>query len=220
MYGDKAEVGEVVRESGIPRNQVYITSKIQNEEHGYERTLTAVDDSLQIFGFDYIDFMLIHSAESDKDTHLATWKALIEAKAAGKVRAISVSNYGIKHLEEIRQAGMELPDVDQIELQLLNQQKDIVEYCMAHGIFVLAYAPLTRARWDIPEILEVARKVFFIHWSLQRGFALLPKSADPMRVVGNADMYDFELILEDVAAIDAPDRGKEGAITWNPVDVE
>ena len=111
MYGNEAEVGEAVRESGLPRNQVYISrcscvsrcgsglhlnaipaSKIQNEEHGYDTTLAAVDDSLKTFGFEYIDFMLIHSAKSDRDARLATWKALIEAKASGKVRSIGVSN--------------------------------------------------------------------------------------------------------------------------------
>ncbi|KAM5543286.1 hypothetical protein V8D89_003160 [Ganoderma adspersum] len=226
MYGNEAEVGEAVRESGLSRSKVYITSKIQNEEHGHETTLAAVDDSLKTFGFDYIDFMLIHSAKSDKDTRLATWKALIEAKAAGRVRSIGVSNYGVKHLEEIRQAGLELPDINQIELQPLNQQKEIVEYCRVHGIFIVAYAPLMRARWDIPEILEVAKKhnkspaQILVRWSLQRGFAPLPKSADPVRVAGNADVYDFELSPGDMASIDALDRGKEGAITWNPVDVD
>ncbi|PIL33946.1 hypothetical protein GSI_03654 [Ganoderma sinense ZZ0214-1] len=233
MYGNEAEVGEAVRESGLPRSQIYITSKIQNEEHGYDKTLAAVDDSLKTFGFDYIDFMLIHSAKSDKDTRLATWNALVEAKGAGKVRSIGVSNYGVKHLEEIRQAGLELPDINQIELQPLNQQKEIVEYCRTHGIFVVAYAPLMRARWDIPEILDVAKKherghgqhnktpaQVLVRWSLQGGFAPLPKSADPVRVVGNADVYDFVLSAEDVAAIDSLDRGKEGAITWNPVDVD
>ena len=119
MYGNEAEVGDAVRESGLPRNEVYVSkcslhvargssrrlilmvcfnfaelvaSKIQNEEHGYETTLAAVDDSLKTFGFDYIDFMLIHSAQSDKETRLATWRALIEAKAERKVRSIGVSN--------------------------------------------------------------------------------------------------------------------------------
>nr|VWO95509.1 Alcohol dehydrogenase 1 [Ganoderma boninense] len=226
MYGNEAEVGEAVRESGVPRSHVYITSKIQNEEHGYETTLAAVDDSLKTFGFGYIDFMLIHGAKSDKDTRLATWKALVEAKAAGKVRSIGVSNYGVKHLEEIRQPGLELPDINQIELQPLNQQKEIVKFCRAHEIFVVAYAPLMRARWDISEILNVAKKhkktpaQILVRWSLQRGFAPLPKSADPTRVVGNADVYDFELSGEDMAAIDSLDRGRDGAITWNPVDVE
>ncbi|EJF58130.1 Aldo/keto reductase [Dichomitus squalens LYAD-421 SS1] len=226
MYGNEAQVGEAVRESGIPRNQIYITSKVTNDDHGYEKTLAAVDESLKTFGFDYLDFMLIHSAMSDKPTRLATWKALIEAKKAGKIRSIGVSNYGVKHLEEIREAGLELPDVNQIELQPLNQQKEIAEYCNKHGIFIEAYAPLMRTQWDVPAILEVAKKYtktpaqILVRWSLQRGFAPLPKSANPARVASNADVYDFELSAEDVARIDALDRGKEGTITWNPVDVD
>ncbi|KAM5541847.1 hypothetical protein V8D89_004576 [Ganoderma adspersum] len=226
MYGNEPQVGEAVRESGIPRGQVYITSKIQNDEHGYEKTLAAVDDSLQKLGFEYVDYMLIHSAMSDTPTRLATWRALVDAKAAGKVRSIGVSNYGVKHIEEIREAGLELPDINQIELQPLNQQKPIVDYCKQHGIFIEAYAPLMRAQWDVPAILEAAKKhdkspaQVLVRWSLQRGFAPLPKSADPVRVVSNAAVYDFELSAEDVAAIDALDRGKDGTITWNPVDVD
>ncbi|KAM5543931.1 hypothetical protein V8D89_002548 [Ganoderma adspersum] len=229
MYGNEAQVGEAVQESGIPRSQIYITgtSKIQNDEHGYEEALAAVDDSLKNFGFGYLDYMLIHSAMSDTPSRLAAWRGLVAAKAAGKVRSIGVSNYGVKHLEEIREAGLELPDINQIELQPLNQQKPIVDYCKQHGIFVEAYAPLMRAQWDVPAILEVALKKHnkspvqvLVRWSLQRDFAPLPKSANPVRVASNADVYDFELSAEDVAAIDALDRGKDGTITWNPVDVD
>jgi len=226
MYGNEAQVGEAVRESGIPREQVFITTKINNSEHGYDLALAAVDDSLRQLGFGYIDYMLIHSAMSDKARRLDTWRALVEAKKQGKIRAIGVSNYGVKHLEEIREAGLEMPSINQVELQPLCQQKEIVDYCKKHQIVIEAYAPLMRGQWDIPAITDAAKKYnktpaqILVRWSLQRGFAPLPKSASPERVIANADVFDFEIDAEDMARIDSLDRGKEGEITWNPVDVD
>ncbi|OSD02603.1 Aldo/keto reductase [Trametes coccinea BRFM310] len=226
MYGNEAQVGEAVRESGVPRDQVFVTSKIANDEHGYDLALGAVDASLKTLGFDYVDYFLIHSAMSDKTKRLETWRALLEAKKQGKVKAVGVSNYGVKHLEEIREAGLELPSINQIEVQPLCQQKEIVDYCKKHNIVVEAYAPLMRGQWDIPAITETAKKYnktpaqILVRWSLQRGFAPLPKSASPERVISNAEVFDFEIGAEDMARIDALDKGKEGAITWNPVDVD
>ncbi|KAI0633831.1 Aldo/keto reductase [Trametes polyzona] len=223
MYKNEEQVGHAVRESGIPRGDVFVTSKINNPEHGYDSTLAAVDDSLKKFGFDYIDLMLIHSPLSDKERRLQTWKALIEAKKQGKVRSIGVSNYGPKHLEEIREAGLETPSVNQVELHPFCQQKEIVEYCHKHDIVVEAYSPLIRGKWN-DKIVDIAKKYnkdpaqLLVRWSLQRGFVPLPKSAQPSRVITNADVFDFEISEEDMKALDALDRGKDGAITWNPVD--
>ncbi|OJT02493.1 hypothetical protein TRAPUB_6965 [Trametes pubescens] len=197
MYKNEEEVGKSVRESGIARGDVFVTSKVNNPEHGYETALAAVDDSLNKFGFEYIDLMLIHSPLSDKERRLQTWKGLIEAKKQGKVRTIGVSNYGPRHLEEIREAGLETPSVNQVELHPLCQQKEIVEYCTKHGIIVEAYSPLIRGKWT-DKIVEIAKK--------------------PARVISNANIFDFEISAEDMEAINALDRGKDGAVTWNPVD--
>ncbi|KAH9930456.1 Aldo/keto reductase [Epithele typhae] len=226
MYYNEAQVGEAVRNSGLPREEVFITSKIGNSEHGYERTKAAVVSSLGNFKFAYIDLMLMHSAMSDKERRLGSWRALVEAKAAGQLRSIGVSNYNVKHMEEIRIAGYEMPDVNQIELHPLCQQKEIVDYCNQHGIVIEAYTPLIRARWDYPVILETAAKLnkgpaeVLVRWSLQRGFVPLPKSSNPDRVVSNADVYDFELSDEDMKRLDALDRGQAGAVTWNPINVD
>ncbi|KZT03086.1 Aldo/keto reductase [Laetiporus sulphureus 93-53] len=247
-YRNETQVGEAVRESGVPRSEIFITSKIYHPDHGYESTLKAVDESLQRFGFDYIDLYLIHSPLSGKRKRLETWRALLEAKEAGKLRTVGVSNYGIKHLEEIREAGLETPAVNQIEIQPFCQQKPIVEYCKEHGIFVQAYCPLIRGQFDNPVLREVAAKYnkavpqVLVRWSLQHGFVLtshdrlgsgldrglpcecryspLPKSAKPERVVSNADVYDFEISSEDMTRIDALDRGNDGATSWNPVDAD
>ncbi|KAI0737582.1 Aldo/keto reductase [Daedaleopsis nitida] len=223
MYRNEAQVGEALRESGVPREDVFITSKVDSGEHGYEKTLAAVDESLQRFKFDYIDLMLLHSPLSGKERRLEAWKALIEARNQGKLRSIGVSNFGVKHLEEIKDAGLETPEVNQLELHPFCQQKDIVQYCAKHGIIVEAYTPLIRGGWN-DTIVDIGKKYnkdpaqVLVRWSLQRGFVPLPKSAHPARVVSNAHVYDFEITAEDMAAIDALDRGKDGAVTWNPID--
>jgi len=224
FYQNEAEVGQGVRESVIPRGEVFITSKVNSDEHGYNNTLTAVDDSLQRFGFDYLDLYLVHSPLSGKTERLETWKALLKAKEAGKLRSVGVSNYGVKHLEEIREAGLETPSINQIELHPFCQQKPIVEYCKKNGIVIQAYCPLVRGRFSDPVLQEVAQKYkkdvaqILVRWSLQHGYSPLPKSSQPARIVSNANLYDFEISSEDMAKIDALDMGKNGAISWNPVN--
>jgi len=226
MYGNEASVAEAVRESGLDRGDVFVTSKCESKTHGYESTLRGVDESLAKMKFDYIDLFLVHDPLSGKDKRLETYKALLEKKAEGKIRTVGVSNYSVKHLEEIKEAGMETPSVNQIELHPFCQQKDIVDYCNAHNIIVEAYCPIIRGQMDHPVIQKLAEKYnrdpaqVLIRWSLQRGFIPLPKSATPARIRSNAAVYDFDLTPEDVAQLDALDRGQEGAISWNPVDAD
>ncbi|KAI0034718.1 Aldo/keto reductase [Vararia minispora EC-137] len=222
MYKNEAEVGRAVRDSGVPREEVFITSKIQA---GYDPAET-IQQSLSKVNLGYIDLYLIHSPHGGPEVRLRTWKALLTAKAEGKFRDVGVSNYNIKHIEEIRNAGLELPAVNQIELHPFCQQKSIVEYCLKHGIVVEAYCPLVRGAFDDPTLQEISKKVrktpaqVLVRWSLQRGFVPLPKSANPERIKQNAEVFDFELSSEDMAKLDGLDRGKEGAISWNPVDVD
>ncbi|TFK73887.1 Aldo/keto reductase [Pluteus cervinus] len=226
VYRNEADVGKAVRESGLKREDVFITTKCVSKTHGYESTLKGVDESLGKFGFDYIDLFLIHDPFSGTERRLATYKALLESKTAGKIRTVGVSNYGVKHLEEIRSAGLEMPSVNQIELHPLCQQKPIVEYCQKHNILVQAYCPIIRGNMEDKPIQDLAEKYkkdpaqILLRWSLQKGFIPLPKSATPSRIRTNAKLYDFELTNEDIAALDALDRGKDGAVSWNPVDAE
>ncbi|KAI0942210.1 hypothetical protein AcW1_002894 [Taiwanofungus camphoratus] len=225
-YNNEAQVGRAVRESAVPRTEVFVTSKIYHPDHGYGSTLEAVDASLRQFGFDYIDLYLIHSPLSGRETRLATWKALLDAQRAGKLRTVGVSNYGVKHLEEIREAGLDTPAVNQIELHPFCQQRPIVDYCNEKGIVVQAYCPLVRGEFGNPVLQEVAQKYnkdvaqILVRWSLQHGFSPLPKSSHPPRVVSNSELYDFAIAVEDMAKIDALDKGREGAVSWNPVDAE
>ncbi|RXW25618.1 hypothetical protein EST38_g249 [Candolleomyces aberdarensis] len=196
-YKNEAHVGEAFRESGLERKDVFIN---------------------------YIDLFLIHNPHSGTEKRLETYKALLEAKEAGKIKSVGVSNYGIHHLEEIEQAGLERPSVNQIELHPFCQQRPIVEYCKARGLVIQAYCPIIRGQLDHPLFTELAAKYqrdpaqVLLRWSLQKGFVPLPKSANPSRIHSNTSLFDFELSPEDMEKLDSLDKGKEGCITWNPVD--
>lgn len=224
MYKNEADVGLAIRESGIPREDIFVTTKIIQGSHGYNSALSVVEESLSKLGFSYVDLYLIHSPLSGKEKRLDAYRALLEKRDAGKIRTVGVSNYGVKHLEEIREAGLEIPEVNQIELHPLCQQKDIVAYCKENNIVVQAYCPLIRGDFSNPVLQEVVKSSgknpaqVLVRWSLQRGFIPLPKSSDPARVVSNADVFGFELSKEEMTKLDGLDKGKSGAISWNPVD--
>ncbi|KAF9522642.1 NADP-dependent oxidoreductase domain-containing protein [Crepidotus variabilis] len=226
MYKNEEDVGKAICESGLNRSDIFITTKCFNVSHGYHETLKGVDISLARLNVNYIDLFLIHDPLSGKTKHLETYKALIEAKVAGKIRSVGVSNYNVHHLEEIKVAGYETPAVNQIELHPLCQQKEIVKYCKANNIIVEAYCPIIRGKMDNPTIVGLATKYnrdpaqILLRWSLQRGFVPLPKSATPVRIRSNAALYDFNLTEEDLKKLDDLDQGKAGAISWNPVDAE
>jgi len=225
-YKNEAQVGEAVRDSGVPRQDIFITSKIHKIAGGYQSCLNAIDESLKIFGFDYLDLYLIHSPYGGKVARIEAWEALLAARKAGKVRSVGVSNYNVKHLEEICEAGLEPPSVNQIELHPLCQQKAIVDYCRSHGIVVQAYTPLVRGEFGNPVLQELSKKYnkdpaqILIRWSLQHNFVPLPKSQNPDRIRSNFEVFNFELNEDDIEKLDKLDRGKDGAITWNPVDVD
>ncbi|KAJ3569262.1 hypothetical protein NP233_g5169 [Leucocoprinus birnbaumii] len=224
-YENEEEVGQAMRESGIPRSEIFITTKIPSENYNYEKAKKAIDISLKRLGTSYIDLFLIHEPIAGKAVRLQIWKAFVEAKRAGKVRDIGVSNFNTYHIEELKAAGYELPAVDQVELHPLDQQRPIVDYCKKNGIAVEAYSPLIRARFDIPTLQSLVRKYnkgpaqILVRWSLQKGFVPLPRSSNATRIRENADVYDFELSLSDIRALDALDKGDAGAITWNPINV-
>ncbi|KDR75168.1 hypothetical protein GALMADRAFT_98395 [Galerina marginata CBS 339.88] len=226
LYRNEAQVADAVRESGLDRADVFVTTKCMSRTHGYESTKKGLDESLAKMKFDYVDLFLIHDPLSGKERRLVTYKALLEGKAAGKIKAVGVSNYGVKHIEEIKEAGYELPDVNQLELHPFCQQKPIVKYCQVNNIVVQAYCPILRGQMGHPVIQKIASKhtrdpaQILIRWSLQKGYVPLPKSATPWRIHSNAKLYDFELDADDLQKLDGLDRGKDGSISWNPVDAD
>jgi len=227
MYRNEDAVGKAVRESGLKREDVFVTTKCASKSHGYEKTLAGVDASLAKFSFNYVDLFLIHDPLSGPVKRLETYKALLESRDKGKIRSVGVSNFGVKHLEQIREAGFEAPTVNQVELHPWCQQKDIAEYCKKNGIVVQAYCPLVRGnKWEDPVLVGLTKKhntsaaQVLIRWSLQKGYVPLPKSTHEERIVANADVYSFELSGDDMASLDALDQGADGAISWNPVNAD
>jgi len=224
MYRNEIQVGAAVKASGIPREQIFITSKVVE---GGDKTADSVRASLKKLDLGYIDLYLIHSGHGGKGARVQTYMTLTEFTGNGKpLRSIGVSNFSVKHLEELREAGLPTPAVNQIELHPFDQQKPIVEYCQAHGIIIQAYCPIIRGDFSNPVLQQVAKEhkktpaQILIRWSIQRGFVPLPKSSDPVRVKSNADIYDFELSDTAMGKLNGLDCGTSGAVSWNPVDVE
>jgi len=221
-YRNEADVGHAVRESGLPRREVFVTTKLWNSDQGYASALRAFDRSMQSLGLDDVDLYLIHWPEPGR--RLDAWRALVEIRASGRARSIGVSNYTIAHLEELRAHSDIVPAVNQVEMSPFLQQPALVEYCRRHGIVVQAYCPLTHGeRLGHPVLRRIAAKharttaQVMIRWALQYGVSPLPKSARPERITENAAVYDFALDAQDMADLAALDEGYR--TTWDPTDV-
>jgi len=221
IYHNEADVGAAVRESGLPRERIFITTKLWNSDHGYDRTLRACDQSLARLGLEQLDLYLVHwPAPGRRDS----WRAMERLLADGKVRAIGVSNYTIRHLEELLGECRITPSVNQVELNPFLYQRELIDYCRAHRIQVEAYCPLVRGhRMDHPVVVGVARKhartpaQVLVRWGLEHDLVAIPKSARPERIRENADVFGFSLDEEDMAALDGLDEGYRTA--WDPTGV-
>lgn len=213
-YGNEASVGTGIRESGIDRKDIFITSKLRNAHHGYESTLEAFERTIARLGVDYLDLYLIHwpnplhyRSIGEKAT-AATWKAFEELYRAKKIRAIGVSNFMPHHIDALMKTAEILPMVNQLRLCPGVTQPEIVKYCQEKGILVEAYSPLgTGAIFDVPEMKSLAEKYgksigqICLRWSLQMGFLPLPKSKSPARIKENTEIFDFELSEDDMVKI-------------------
>jgi methylglyoxal/glyoxal reductase len=216
-YGNEREVGEAVRASGLPRGEIFITSKVWPGQFGYDRTMRAFEESQAELGMGAIDLYLLHWPGDDRQLRAASWQALETLLSEGKVRAIGVSNYEAGELEEILEEGdgRVVPAVDQVPFSPFNQQKKIRSICEDNGIRIEGYSPLTRgSRLGDPQIVKVARAhgrtpaQVMIRWALQRGVITIPKSVHKERIIENAAVFDFELSAEDMAALDGLDRSR------------
>jgi diketogulonate reductase-like aldo/keto reductase len=219
IYGNEADVGAALRDSGLPRDQVFVTTKLWNEDHGYDRARRACDASLRALGLDHVDLYLVHWPVPGR--RLDTWRALESILADGLTRAIGVSNYLPVHLAELLGRCQVPPAVDQIEVSPFLQQRETRALCVHHGIVVEAYSPLTKGlRLGHPVVTEVAAQVrrtpaqVLLRWALQRDLVVLPKSVRPERIAENAAIFDFVL---DATAMERLDGLEEGLVTgWDP----
>jgi diketogulonate reductase-like aldo/keto reductase len=211
-YGNEESVGKAVRDSGIPREEIFITSKLRNFDHGYEATLAAFELTMQRLGLDYLDLYLIHwpnparFRECWQETNAGSWQAFEELYQAGRIRSIGISNFRPHHMDELLKTATIVPMVNQIRLCPGDTQEETVAWCRAHNILLEAYSPLGTGKiFAVPELQEMARKYgktiaqISLRWSLQMGFLPLPKSTTPSRIKENAELFDFELTAEDTA---------------------
>jgi diketogulonate reductase-like aldo/keto reductase len=222
IYGNEADVGAAIRDSGIPRDQIFVTTKLWNDDQGYDSALRAFDASAKRLGLDYIDLYLIHWPLPGR--RLDSWRALEKLHDDKRARAIGVSNFLVPHLEELFAKAKHTPHVNQIELSPFLQRRDTVELCRRHDIVLEAYSPLTRGkRLGHPEIKAIAGELgrspaqVLLRWGIQRGFVILPKSVREERIRENAALWDFVLDVRQLARLDALEENL--ATGWDPATV-
>ncbi len=206
MYRNETEIGNAVNQSGINRNELFITTKVNNDEQGYEKTLRAFDASLQKMNLDYVDLYMVHWPI--KLTRKFTWKALERLYNEGRVKAIGVANYLIPFLDELSIEATVMPAVNQVEFSPYLFQEELLNYCREKNIQLQAYSPLVRGqRMNDPKLLSVAQKYnktpaqIILRWAMQLGISTIPKSANPERLKENFDVFDFEINQEDISFI-------------------
>lgn len=223
-YENEEQVGRAVRDSGIARDQIFVTSKLFPTDWGYDRALACVRESNARIGLGYVDLFLLH-APGDRRTRAETWRALEDLQTEGVVRDIGVSNFGVDHLEKLAQTWRVQPALNQIEVHPWLARPEVVAYCESKGIYVEAYSPLAKAqRLTDAVVQQIAQEAnatpgqVCIAWSLAKNFITLPKSFNPKRQQENLDAIKVQLSAEQVARLDALDEYL--VLSWDPIKNE
>lgn len=217
VYGTEAAVGRAVAASSVPREQLFITTKLWNEDQGYRSALDAIDESLDELQMEYVDLYLIHwpfTEETEGENfRVETWRAMEEIQESGKARSVGVSNYLVEHLAEMDTYATIPPAVNQIEFHPFWFRKELMEYCHRRNIAVTDYSPLTRGQMlNDPAILAVAEKhqrspaQVLLRWGIEHGNVVIPKSSVREHVIENIALFDFELDSEDMESLNALNR--------------
>ena len=227
VYGNEESVGRAVAKSGIARKDVFVTTKAWNDVHTYEGAKVALANSLEKLGLDYVDLYLIHwpnplaTRERWEERNREIWRYFEEALEAGLVRSIGVSNFHERHIDSLLATAKVVPHVNQIHLSPSEMQPEVVAANDKHGILTQAYSPLgTGSILEVPALVEIANKhgktaaQIAIRWSLQKGYNPLPKSVTTSRIIGNIDVFDFELTHEEVKRIEG--LAGTGRVASNP----
>ena len=229
IYGNEESVGQALRDHGVARDEVFVTTKLARDDHGFDSALAAIDESLGKLGLDHVDLYLIHWP-GDQDApgdRAGSWRALEQIRKEGRARAIGVSNYMVDHLREVLEQGDTVPAVNQFELHPFNfgSRRDVIEFCRDHDIVVEGYSPLTKTeRLDNPALQDIADAhdktvaQVMIRWALQHHIVTIPKSTTPERIRENADVFDFQLDQDQMRRIDQLDE--DFITSWDPRDVD
>ncbi len=230
-YRNEEGVGKGIKESGIPREEIFVTTKLWNTDQGYESTLQAIDTSLAKLGLQYVDLYLVHWPTADDEGQKSinkreeTWKAMEEIYKSGKAKAIGVSNYTIIHLEEMKKYVTIMPAVNQVEFHPFLYQEELLNYCKQNNIALEAYRPLTKGRRLNDKTIELIAKKYnktdaqiLLRWSIQHGCITIPKSAHKERIEENIQVFDFELSENNMKALDA--LNKNLRLCWDPTNLK
>ncbi|HEY9281037.1 MAG TPA: aldo/keto reductase [Eoetvoesiella sp.] len=208
IYGNEASVGDAIKNCGIDRDQLFITTKLWNDRHGYDETMAAFDESLEKLKLDYVDMYLIHWPVPKTDLYVKSWEAMIQLHDEGRIKSLGVANFNINHLQRLLDETGVIPVVNQIELNPRFQQAELRDYHDDQGIVTQAWSPLGHgALWDNPVLTQIAHKhqrsvaQVILRWHIQLNNIVIPKSITPSRIKENFNVYDFALDDEDMAAI-------------------
>jgi 2,5-diketo-D-gluconate reductase A len=214
FYGNEAEIGAGVRSAGIPREDIFVTTKIWNDDQGFDRALEAIDESLARLDIDYIDMLLVHWPKPQQNLFVETWAAFEKAMQSGKIHGIGVSNFQPAHLEALLAAGGTVPALNQIELHPGFQQATVRKFNHAHGIATEAWSPLARGRYnEDAQVLAIAEKhsktptQIIVRWHIDLGNLVIPKTATASRLQENISVFDFNLDADDMAVMSSLDEG-------------
>ena len=229
IYGNEEGVGAAIAESGIPRDELFITTKLWNDRHDGDEPRAALGESLDKLGLDAVDLYLVHWPTPARDNYVHAWERLIDLREQGLTRSIGVSNFLVPHLERIIAETGVAPVVDQIELHPAYQQREVVEWASARGIRIEAWGPLGQGKYDLFSVPAVADAAaahgktpaqVVLRWHLDKGNIVFPKSVRRDRLAENIDIVDFALTDDEIAAIDAIDPGDgSGRVSAHPDEV-
>lgn len=220
FYQNEEAVGKAIQDSGLDREEIFVTTKVWNDDHGYDNAIKAFDKSLKRLNLDYIDLYLIHWPVSCR--RIETWKALEKIMNDGKARAIGVSNFMIRHFEELLPNVDIIPAINQIEFNPYQYQKGLHQYCSKYYIQLEAFAPIVRARkFDDPKLLELCKKYdktpaqILLRWAIQHDIIVIPKSVQKDRIIENSLLFDFEISDVDMTMLDGFHEDYS-ILMWNP----
>ena len=220
-YQNEADIGIGIREAGVDREKIFVVTKLFSTDGGRQSAINAVEESLKLMNFTYIDQYLLHAPQGGKV--LECYDVFIDYQKKGIIKSVGVSNFGVKHLEALKNSGRPLPQVNQIELHPWCTNEDIVKWCRDHNVAVVGYSPLSKGgKLSHPFPAELGKKYnkspaqILLRWSLQKGFVTIPKSSDPRRIEENAKVFDFSLTNEEMEKFDDMGKKHKDNCTWDP----